>query len=74
MKDCPNCGKPVKKGKTGIYFNKETIKINPVKAYQCESCGEEYIDESEYERLREKVKALKIIEKKEKIKKIHITI
>jgi len=74
MKECPNCGKPVRKGKTGIYFHNETIKVNPVSVYQCPSCGEEYIDEAEYARLQNKVKILKEIGKKEKIKKIHISI
>ena len=74
MKECPNCEKPIKKGKTGLYFHNETIKINPVMVYQCPHCGEEYIDEDEYERLRGRVKSIKEFEKKEKIKKIHAII
>jgi len=55
---CIKCGGKTEAAVSGrIYFDK--IVINPVKVQKCRKCGEEYLGEKEYERIRKKTQEIK---------------
>jgi hypothetical protein len=67
---CPRCKCEMKPAVTRMNFYNEKIIVNPVKAMQCVNCGEETISESEYKRVKEKVNALRKVEKEQELKEI----
>ena len=65
---CNNCKNSMKKvsNVNKMFLNKYII--SDASMYVCETCGEEYIDAQEYERIRKKIDA---IESKSNIPAVH---
>ncbi|MBI2530365.1 MAG: YgiT-type zinc finger protein [Candidatus Diapherotrites archaeon] len=56
---CIKCNGSTKIVETGrVFFGK--VVVSPVRAEKCLKCGEEYLDEKEYESVRKKLEKIKV--------------
>jgi len=74
MRKCSICGGTVTKRIIGMSFFNNTIRVNPIKAEVCNTCGEQFLDIKEVSRVKHKVNTIKEAMQKEHIKEIAITI
>lgn len=70
MTKCPLCKNSMEPVKSRMNFYNDKIIVNPVRAMQCTNCGEKIISDAEYERVKEKVDALRRVEKEQGVKEI----
>ena len=70
---CINCGGETKAVESRrVFYDK--IVVNPAKVEKCRRCGEEYMGEKEYERIRHKVEEIKEQIKPPAFKKIQFLV
>jgi len=70
---CVKCGGKTRSAVSNrIYFDK--IVVNPVKVQKCAKCGEEFLSEKEYERIRKKVEGIKNGTSKEILKNVQVLV
>jgi len=56
---CIKCNGSTKIAGAGrVFFDK--VVVSPVRVEKCLKCGEEYLDEKEYERVRRKLEKIKV--------------
>jgi len=70
---CIKCGGSTRKTESRrIFFDK--IVVNPAIVEKCKKCGEEYMGEQEYERIRQKVEKIKAGIEPPTLKKIQFVV